>query len=165
MRIKKLCLKGYRNLKNIEINLRDTGMVAFIGNNGAGKSSILENIAETFSLIKSDRINDIQYLFDYTYKIDDNEFRVENGKYIFFYYKNGTKDIRNIQNGMPKVVFTYYAGETSRLSMYSQDFQQGYDNYLRTKNDDNIDLKFITTFSLKDFAIALTNSFIGSPLS
>lgn len=161
MKLKRVIIKNYKNLKDVEINFPDSNIIAFIGNNGSGKSNILENIVRTFSSVKDiNNQNDVDYVFDYLYQIDSNEYRIENLNYSLFFYKNGRKEIQNIEYELPKVIFTYYAGETSRLNSYSQQFQQSYDNYLRTKDDDNIDLKYITSFSLKDFELALFANYV-----
>ena len=52
MKLKKVIIKNYKNLKDVEINFPDSNIIAFIGNNGSGKSNILENIAHTFSVAK-----------------------------------------------------------------------------------------------------------------
>ena len=161
MRINRLIIKSYRNLKDVHIDFSDSNMIAFVGNNGSGKSNILENIAETFSYAKDiENVSDIYYTFNYTYSIDNNQYRIENEKHSFFHYKNNVKDIRNLKNDLPKVIFTYYAGETNRLNSFSEYFQREYDSYLRTKSDDNIDLKFVTSFSLKDFSLAFFANYV-----
>lgn len=161
MKLKKIKIKNYKNLKDVEINFPISNIVAFIGNNGSGKSNILENIVETFFTAKTiDKIDNINYVFDYIYQIDSNEYRIENNSLSFFYYRNNVKDIKNLKTGLPKVIFTYYAGETERLNSYSEKFQKSYDEYLRAKSDDNIDLKFVTSFSLKDFSIALFANYV-----
>lgn len=161
MKLKRVVIKNYKNLKDVEINFPDSNIVAFIGNNGSGKSNILENIAHTFSVAKDfNNRNDIDYIFDYIYQIDSNEYRIEDDGVRFLYYKNNARDIKNIGNGLPKVIFTYYAGETGRLNSYSECFQKSYDEYLKLKRDDNIDLKFVTSFSLKDFSIAFFANYV-----
>ena len=161
MKLKKVIIKNYKNLKDVEINFPDSNIVAFIGNNGSGKSNILENIVHTFSVAKDfNNRNDINYIFDYIYQIDSNEYRIEDDGVRFLYYKNNARDIKNIGNGLPKVIFTYYAGETGRLNSYSEYFQKSYDDYLKFKRDDNIDLKFVTSFSLKDFSIAFFSFYV-----
>lgn len=161
MKLKRVIIKNYKNLKDVEINFPDSNIIAFIGNNGSGKSNILENIAHTFSVAKDfNNRNDIDYIFDYIYQIDSNEYRIEDDGVRFLYYKNNARDIKNIGNGLPKVIFTYYAGETGRLNSYSECFQKSYDEYLKLKRDDNIDLKFVTSFSLKDFSIAFFANYV-----
>ena len=161
MKLKRVIIKNYKNLKDVEINFPDSNIIAFIGNNGSGKSNILENIAHTFFVAKDfNNRNDIDYIFDYIYQIDSNEYRIEDDGVRFLYYKNNARDIKNIGNGLPKVIFTYYAGETGRLNSYSEYFQKSYDEYLKLKRDDNIDLKFVTSFSLKDFPIAFFANYV-----
>lgn len=161
MKLKRVIIKNYKNLKDVEINFPDSNIIAFIGNNGSGKSNILENIAHTFSVAKDfNNRNDIDYIFDYIYQIDSNEYRIEDDGVRFLYYKNNARDIKNIGNGLPKVIFTYYAGETGRLNSYSEYFQKSHDEYLKLKRDDNIDLKFVTSFSLKDFPIAFFANYV-----
>ena len=161
MKLKRVIIKNYKNLKDVEINFPDSNIIAFIGNNGSGKSNILENIAHTFFVAKDfNNRNDIDYIFDYIYQIDSNEYRIEDDGVRFLFYKNKARDIKNIGNGLPKVIFTYYAGETGRLNSYSEYFQKSYDEYLKLKRDDNIDLKFVTSFSLKDFPIAFFANYV-----
>ena len=75
MKLKRVIIKNYKNLKDVEINFPDSNIIAFIGNNGSGKSNILENIAHTFSVAKDfNNRNDIDYIFDYIYQIDSNEY-------------------------------------------------------------------------------------------
>jgi SMC domain protein len=49
MRIKKITVKKFKNLVDFECVFSDSNISAFIGNNGAGKSNILELITRAFS--------------------------------------------------------------------------------------------------------------------
>ena len=125
MKLKKVIIKNYKNLKDVEINFPDSNIIAFIGNNGSGKSNILENIAHTFFVAKDfNNRNDIDYIFDYIYQIDSNEYRIEDDGVRFLYYKNNARDIKNIGNGLPKVIFTYYAGERVDLIRIANIFKK-----------------------------------------
>ena len=53
MRINQLIVKGYRNLEDVNIEFPNSNMIAFIGNNGSGKSNILELIAQVFAYTKN----------------------------------------------------------------------------------------------------------------
>ena len=53
MRINRLIVKGYRNLGDINIEFPNSNMIAFIGNNGSGKSNLLELIAQVFAYAKN----------------------------------------------------------------------------------------------------------------
>ena len=49
MKIHSIYIDGYKNLNNIEIFMpEDTSVSAIIGNNGSGKSNILEALTQIF---------------------------------------------------------------------------------------------------------------------
>lgn len=52
MRIKRITVKKFKNLVDFDCEFSDSNISAFIGNNGAGKSNILELITEAFSVAK-----------------------------------------------------------------------------------------------------------------
>ena len=52
MRIRKISIEKYKNLVNFECEFSDSNISAFIGNNGSGKSNLLEVITEVFSYAK-----------------------------------------------------------------------------------------------------------------
>ncbi|ABK45720.1 hypothetical protein Mmc1_3230 [Magnetococcus marinus MC-1] len=49
MRLTRVTLEHYRRFKQLEIQLGNAPIVVLIGNNGAGKSSILEGVAKGLS--------------------------------------------------------------------------------------------------------------------
>ena len=53
MKIKRIRFDQYRNLKNFECSFTDSNVIAFIGNNGSGKSNVLEAIAQSFAIAKN----------------------------------------------------------------------------------------------------------------
>jgi len=160
MKLKQIKFSQYRNLKEFKCSFEDSNVIAFIGNNGSGKSNVLEAIAQSFAIAKNiDSIKYVDYLFDIAYEIDDNEYRIENNNSVFHCYKNGKADIRNLKYFLPKVIFTYYAGDTDRLNSYAKRVED--DRFNRElKNDENIDFKMITDLSLKDFSLAFLTSYI-----
>ena len=160
MKLKKLKFGQYRNLKNFECGFGDSNVIAFIGNNGSGKSNVLEAIAHSFTTAKNiDRIENFELLFDMEYEIEENMYRIENNNCSFHCYKNGKADIKNLKYYLPKVIFTYYAGDTDRLNNYAKRVED--DRFNRElKKDENVDFKMITDLSLKDFSLAFLASYI-----
>lgn len=53
MRIKTVSIERYKNLHDFECEFSDSNISAFIGNNGSGKSNLLEVIANAFSNAKT----------------------------------------------------------------------------------------------------------------
>ncbi len=52
MRLLKLKVKGYKNLKNIEIDFSNTdGKILLVGKNGSGKSNLIEVLSAIFSSV------------------------------------------------------------------------------------------------------------------
>ncbi len=93
------------------------------------------------------------------YEIDGNLYRIENNNSAFHCYKNGKADIKNLRYFLPKVIFTYYAGDTDRLNSYAKRIED--DRFNRElKKDEDIDFKMITDLSLKDFSLAFLASYI-----
>ncbi len=48
MKIKKIKFENFRLFENLEVNFPDSNFIVLIGNNGAGKTSILDGIALSF---------------------------------------------------------------------------------------------------------------------
>ncbi len=140
MQLKSLRIKDYKNLKNFEIDFkRGNGFSILIGNNGSGKSNVLEAISGIFHdlfLWKSKR----KITCDYTL-----EYLLDNGTYKL-QQKNGTlrcyreskqeqdryKQVNRsefIKNCAPNNVIGLYSGEEDRL--WTQFYEQYYKTYIQ----------------------------------
>ena len=163
MRIKRLIIKGYRNLKNINIDFPDSNMIAFIGNNGSGKSNILELIARVFAYTKNctipnkmfPAINDLDECeIDYIYNGNQYALKYTNGNVLLI---RGIAEIvkkSEIESILPKSIFLYYSGETKRLAeIESKTIDNRYENAI--KSDKFSGYKFIEYFSIKDLDILI----------
>ena len=163
MRINRLTIKGYRNLKNIKIEFPDSNMIAFIGNNGSGKSNVLELIARVFAYTKNctipnkifPAINDLDECeIDYIYNGNQYALKYSRGSVLLI---QGIADIvkkNEIENILPKSIFLYYSGETKRLAeIESRTIDNRYDNAIKSNKFNGY--KFIEYFSVKDLDILL----------
>ncbi|MBR2506603.1 MAG: AAA family ATPase [Bacilli bacterium] len=155
MKLQYLKINGFHNL-SIEQKFSDSKIIGFIGNNGSGKSSVLESIMDSFFIAQHIDTIDPSYVFNIAYKMGENIYRFENERSAFFMYKNGKKDIKNLMSYMPKVIFTYYAGETTRLNQFAERYKEETKRYIDSiKNEMDVpEFKFATAFSLKDFKLA-----------
>ena len=52
IKIKRISIEKYKNLVDFECEFSESNISAFIGNNGSGKSNLLEVISEVFSYVK-----------------------------------------------------------------------------------------------------------------
>lgn len=156
MRIKSVKITGFHNLINLNCDFCDSTAICFIGNNGSGKSSVLEGINDAFYIAKHIATIEPSYNFDIAYNIGADEFRIQCDSSGFTIEKNGKKDIKNIDSNLPKTVFTYYAGETDRLNRFADRYKSERVNYIKSikQEKDIAEFKFSTSFSLKDFKLA-----------
>ena len=116
MRIKeiKIANKAFKNL-DISLENNTSGVMAFIGNNGSGKSNLLEAISAIFKHLYDKKEKDIPFNFSLTYTIS--------GKDAVEITKKGSSVTTEI-NGqaksdpysyLPKQIVAIYSGEEERL--------------------------------------------------
>ena len=125
MRLKQLWISNYKNLKNFSLDFeKGKGLSILIGNNGSGKSNVIEAISGIFA----DWHNTPSGSFDTDYRIE-YELNGENIVLECIDYKryfNGAafnKDL-NTTLYLPSNVIALYSGEDLRL----------YENFYKTKN-------------------------------
>lgn len=151
MRIKRITVKKYKNLNDFDCVFSDSNISAFIGNNGAGKSNILELITRAFSnamnyycskdlpaIYVDDEPSVIDCAIEYelngkTYQLIYNDTifdiiedaRLNDKKFV---YENITilcDGKRVAKSGylevLPSSILLYYAGETNRQKNTAED--------------------------------------------
>ncbi len=145
MKLKRLWVNGFKNLKNFEINFElNDGVTLLIGNNGSGKSNILEVISAIFvSLIEKKKV-DFEYEIEYILDVNglDKNFYIElkiitllngNNEYTYSFKIDDLEKQKNQFFGnysyLPSHIITSYSGEESRLwDLYYEKF---YKNYIK----------------------------------
>ena len=141
MKIKHIHIGSYKNLKNFDCEFSDSNISAFIGNNGSGKSNLLEAISQVFSTAKNvaQRGNSsvIYYLdikdchihyesngIEYVLNYDETEASItHDGKEL---------SLTNMDKALPETIMLYYAGETRRQRDAAQStIDKAYDSKLK----------------------------------
>ena len=117
MRIReiKIANKAFKNL-DISLENNTSGVMAFIGNNGSGKSNLLEAISAIFKHLYDKKEKDIPFNFSLTYIIGSS-------KDIVKITKKGSSVTTEINsqsksdpyNYLPKQIVAIYSGEEDRL--------------------------------------------------
>ena len=75
MRLKKLYIKDYKNLKDFSLDFENgRGLSILIGNNGSGKSNVLEAISGIFAEAYRDNIYQLKTDYSLEYEIDGKTF-------------------------------------------------------------------------------------------
>lgn len=166
MKLKRISVKKYRNLIDFQCEFSDSNISAFIGNNGSGKSNLLEVITEVFSYAKK-KCEDKLYSIIVPPEIYGCEIEYEKDG-IFYTLKYNHPDVslhcadkllskREINAALPDSILIYYAGETMRQARTAAEtFDERY-NY-RLKNSDINSFpgyKYIDCYSVDDLGLLL----------
>ena len=144
MKIHRVSIKKYKNLKNFDCIFSGSSSVTFIGNNGSGKSNLLEVIARAFSNAQNICCNktlplinpgtlpdvldciieysvaDIHYTLQYNYNIEsllsnqDINSSQAISEQILIFHGNKSLSKKEMSKALPELVLLYYAGETQR---------------------------------------------------
>jgi predicted ATP-binding protein involved in virulence len=127
MRIDKVYIKDYKNLKDFNINLDEKEMkTVLLGQNATGKSNFMEALILIFKYL--DLSTDTKRetpVFDYNiaYRIGENniDITVDKGAYSILVNKEKIKSFKSFFSKeskaiyQPKYVFTYYSGLSNKL--------------------------------------------------
>jgi predicted ATPase len=149
MRLDRVYIDGFKNLKNVEIDFdRSRLTTVVIGQNGAGKSNLIEAIADVFRYVD---VNSLVPCFDYQidYRIGDHDVtlfnRVGKQEIIVDGTRISRKDFDARQNELfPDMIFGYYSGGSRRLERLFDSHQRRYYDAIKTNNDPQECLEALT---------------------
>ena len=153
MKINYIYIDGYKNLDKIELSFDDNSTVnALIGNNGSGKSNVIEALTKVFTSVYSDSI--VNFIYEIHYMISEDEIVLSNKEKIVFLKNNKSVKKSEKEAYLPRSIFLYYCGETDRLQKLALDCQdKKFDKALKT--DGEIVSKYLSCVGLKEFTAAL----------
>ena len=160
MKLKKLELGkdntgGYKDfLNNCKINFENTnGLTILIGNNGSGKSSILEVISIIFNNIFSRQLSLINFKFLIEYEINSKQIRIHNLrdslKISIDNMPIGEQSFYSDNTNYPDKVFALYSGEELRLweNVYSDSYETYYKDVINNRVDlYNLKINYINKY-------------------
>lgn len=117
MKITSLNIYNYKNL-SIELD-NSSSIIALIGNNGSGKSNILEAISSVFFYLYNKKEKDIPFNFRIEYTIGGNQKVLIEKKNSTINFIVDGKYYADIQQFLPKQIIAIYSGEENRLWLKS----------------------------------------------
>lgn len=133
MKLQRLFVKGYKNLIDFTIDFqRGNGLSMLVGNNGSGKSNLLEAISgifhDLFRQDKGDRKIDCDYSLEY--ELDGVNCKLEqiNGT-LRCYGEKFKRREQFIAENAPNNIIGLYSGEEDRL--WTQFYEHYYKTYMR----------------------------------
>lgn len=147
MRLEKLKINTrFKNLENFEIDFSNKeGITVLIGNNGSGKSNILEAISSIFAGLYDNKYNP-SFNYELTYTKDTYNVQVKfvNGTYET--KVNGTDTALKSEH-LPSQLISSYSGEESRLwKTYYKPFYDEYTKALKGASIPDSELIYINKY-------------------
>lgn len=137
MKLKKLHIKNFKNLKDITIDFESgNGLTMLIGNNGSGKSNVLEAISgifhDAYKENKQRKLASHGVEYDLRYTLSDHKILIRRKNDILRFYVDGHHKGRDVftHNYMPKNVIGMYSGEEDRL--WTSYYEPYYKAYMRS---------------------------------
>ena len=183
MRIKKISIGRYKNLHDFECEFSDSNISAFIGNNGSGKSNLLEVIANAFSNAKNFaagknlplsldpvlacvieyELHGTDYVLQYNYDAEGilaklaKEPTIPVRDEISIYCGEKILTKKEIDAALPDSILLYYAGETLRQKGTAEStYDSFYEEKLkRAKSVTLPSLCFMDYYSIRDLPLLL----------
>lgn len=117
MKLQRLHIKGFRNIDDLDLDLSDqNGLSVLIGNNGSGKSNILEAVVAIFASLysKSKRFTP-SFDYDIEYTLHEELTKVSKIGDRIFVNDTETNKKELSKLALPKNIIACYSGETLRL--------------------------------------------------
>lgn len=153
MKIRYLFIDGYKNLHNVEFFFEEDSEVnAIIGNNGSGKSNVLEALTIIFAAKYNNEL--VSFTFDIIYAINDSEYRISNREGDMFLKGDKSVAKKDFPKCLPRGLFLYYCGETDRLKNMALSYvDKAFDKALKAGNE--VAIKYITYAGLREFPPAM----------
>lgn len=117
MKLKTLTIKKYKNLIDFEVDFETgKGLSVLVGNNGSGKSNVLEALSGIFANAYAAKPLH-KFVYSLTYEIKGKEVKLEQTIYRCQYYVDGKVTAINElikQDLLPTNVIALYSGEDKR---------------------------------------------------
>jgi predicted ATP-binding protein involved in virulence len=131
MKLKTLNIKGYKNIQEQKFDFSaNQGIIALVGENGSGKSNLLEAVSYIFNSAFNETPIDFEYVIDYT--IDANNIVLTNSTGSLSGTVNGvSKTINDLKSAqlLPSRIIANYSGEDLRL--FNKCYKPSYDKFVK----------------------------------
>tara|TARA_R110002012_G_scaffold162931_1_gene325250 strand:+ start:564 stop:2252 length:1689 start_codon:yes stop_codon:yes gene_type:complete len=138
----------FKNIEDLKIDFRTKeGLTVLIGNNGSGKSNILEALSSIFAGLYDQTFNP-SFRYFLIYEINGNEIKIVYNNTTQVYELKSNNVVDNIKpEHLPSQVVASYSGEETRLwETYYWPFYQKYIQAIKGATLPNQDLIFINKY-------------------
>jgi predicted ATPase len=141
MRLDKVFIDGFKNLKQLEVDFDESKLATvLIGQNGAGKSNLIEAITQVFRWVDLRR-HEPHFRYRVDYRISGAKVTLSNVPGEPFIRVDG-KEVKRTEfesrktEWFPDLVFGYYSGGSRRLETLFDTHQANYYKAIARNNDE-----------------------------
>ena len=140
MRLDRVYIDGFKNLNEAECDFDESRLTTvIIGQNGAGKSNLIEAIVEVFRFADLNR-GAPRFRYEVDYRLDGKNVRLSNLSGSPLVTVNGKSVSRkefdsNKEAYFPDLVFGYYSGGSRRLEQLFDSHQRRYYDAIKREED------------------------------
>lgn len=151
MKLKTLQIKKYKNLKDVTIDFESgNGLTILVGNNGTGKSNVLEAISGIFHDLYKEK-SDRKLACDYTlkYMLDGINCKIEQKNGTLRCYGERFKSrVAFISQNSPNNIIGLYSGEEDRLwTTFYESYYKAYIRKIKTfRHQERMRLMFVNKY-------------------
>jgi len=129
MLIKRVAVRNFRNLRDFELSFDDRHSAhAVIGQNGSGKSNLMEALITIFRDLDLNNVAALAYELDYEIRGHSISVKAEAGKRPRVSIDGAASGARTLSEGareyLPSHVFVYYSGKNERVERLFQAHQE-----------------------------------------
>ncbi|MEI6894351.1 MAG: AAA family ATPase [Colwellia sp.] len=147
MKLKSLWINGYKNLLDTTIDFEACSIpIAIIGNNGTGKSNLIEALLHIFMGLYYDNAPEFDYKIEYSahgknvkaFKLagqENNSIIVDGLEWSRTKFKNRVRDTDS-RPPFPALVFGYYSGTCDRIKNLLKKYERTFSHKLRQYSTD-----------------------------
>jgi ABC-type cobalamin/Fe3+-siderophores transport system ATPase subunit len=140
MRLDRVYIDGFKNLREVEVDFDEQRLTTvIIGQNGAGKSNMLEAITDIFRYVDLDRAEP-SFRYELDYRIGGRKVRLSNRSGKGSISVDGAELTRAVfdrrkRDFFPDLIFGYYSGGSRRLEKLFDSHQRRYYDAIKTNDD------------------------------
>lgn len=157
MRLKNLHIKGYKNIADLSIDFTNKdGITLIIGNNGTGKSNIIEAISSIFAGLYANKVHKPNFEYEILYEVQNNNIFISLEQDVYTIKVNGSEITKTAfqqkaKEYLPENVIACYSGESLRL--FEKYYKPYYEKYVAAiKTEDKIPtlpMLYINKYNIK----------------
>ena len=159
-RLKSLKIKNYKNIKDFDIDFSNKdGVTVLIGNNGCGKSNIIEAMSSIFAGLYQKKLHTPDFFYAIKYEINGSIVDLSWDKSSYkVKIDNVSSNLDKLsQDYLPKNVIACYSGENKRLweTYYEPYYKKYISSVKKSESMPNLPMIYINRYNIEISLITL----------